>query len=826
MTRSNMAIGFCLTLLVGLNAVADQYIQLKKIDARHTLIDPAGEPFFAHGINHIGKHGDGQGRDRVSAACRKLGFNAYGYGCPDSLRDDMPYMESWNDLIPISMHRSPKTFRYLDVFDPAVQKTIRRQIRERCEANRDNTNLIAYYWTDLAAWRLKNKHNTNWAEFMRNLPTGSPGRRVYETFREDHPGGSDLDVLRLIARQYFSILGNATREFDPNHLIFGDRLAFSTAIPEVLEEMLPYVDAVAVQPLYVAGFPRESFERLHEASGKPLVICDFAIRFEDGEKEIRGRKKEANDDVAGKLYAEYIREARETPYVVAAFWCNLVDAPNESGKPGVKQGLFGEDYEPRPALHKHIRNLNQDLSGTVLDQYGGWPEIKGRKTGFFHVEEIAGRNWFITPDGNAFFAVGLSHMLSGESDLACSNVYGGDAVAWLKGAYGKAAKMGFNCALGSATSPERNLNGFVDVELAETLFRQDKFPYTVGVILIKHPWEFVEGETLPDIYDPDFRKLIEARAAEVCPKYKDDPLVLGYYYGFGAFNHSDAWVNHHMSLPAGSAGREAITKLLTKRYNNDVARFNEVYGMSLDSISDLKDRQVLIYEKGMDRRNYPAVRGTLSARRVADFEAIISNMCTTLYRTGHDAIRRWDRNHLILGSFIKEWALSADSWKEVVPYVDLISPQHFNRDISIDEIAATVDLPIVVSDDYFGFHFPGCTGTLHAAVQTHDSRAEIYRASLMRHLKDPQVVGVTYCACMYDQGGNTLKKNLQNGFYDLNGQPREDLIRTVTDINRAVYTHAASPAPDNELGQLRDELFELWDTHKVRHHRRNRRGPQ
>ena len=77
-----------------------------------------------------------------------------------------------------------------------------------------------------------------------------------------------------------------------------------------------------------------------------------------------------------------------------------------------------------------------------LDQYGGTTAIKGERTGFFHVEKIDGRYWFITPDGNAFFAVALSHMLSGESDLACDKVYGGDRQAWLTASFTKARQMG------------------------------------------------------------------------------------------------------------------------------------------------------------------------------------------------------------------------------------------------------------------------------------------------------------------------------------------------------------------------------------------------
>ena len=34
-------------------------------------------------------------------------------------------------------------------------------------------------------------------------------------------------------------------------------------------------------------------------------------------------------------------------------------------------------------------------------------------------------------------------------------------------------------------------------------------------------------------------------------QHKDDPLCMGYYYGFGAFNSSDEWVGHHLSLVAG-----------------------------------------------------------------------------------------------------------------------------------------------------------------------------------------------------------------------------------------------------------------------------------
>ncbi|MDZ8119086.1 hypothetical protein [Pontiella agarivorans] len=351
-------LGALFAFLVCSETYSAEYIGLKVLNGRTTLIDPSGKPFFAHGVNHIGKNGQGAGRDAVSEACKALGFNAYGYGCPEALRDDMPYLESWNELIPMSMHRPASVFSYRDVFDPAVIEDIRSQIKKTCDANRENTNLIGYLWTDLAAWTPKNNHKTDFVAFMRELPADAPGRKAYENFAEKNQG-NEAAFIRQIARQYFSVVGKATREFDPNHLVLGDRLTFQTAIPEVLEEMLPYVDVVSVQPNYVAGFPSADFDRLHkQAGGKPILICDFAIRFKDGDKKIRGRKLEENEAVAGEHYAAYIRAAKQTSYIIGAFWCNLIDSSPGAGKAGIKQGLFNPGLEPRPALSTCIKNLN------------------------------------------------------------------------------------------------------------------------------------------------------------------------------------------------------------------------------------------------------------------------------------------------------------------------------------------------------------------------------------------------------------------------------------------------------------------------------------
>ena len=67
-------------------------IKLTEIDCRTWLISPDGKPFFAHGITHAGLRQWRGNYQPVSKACKDLGFNACGYGCPNEQKSDIPYM--------------------------------------------------------------------------------------------------------------------------------------------------------------------------------------------------------------------------------------------------------------------------------------------------------------------------------------------------------------------------------------------------------------------------------------------------------------------------------------------------------------------------------------------------------------------------------------------------------------------------------------------------------------------------------------------------------------------------------------------------------------
>jgi len=355
-----------LALIVSTLAARDpssNAISLAEIDGRTWLLKPDGTPFFAHGITHVGGKKAQFDYDKFSRACKELGFNAYGYGCPPQLKGDMPYIESWSHLVPSAYYRGKNGVKFVDIFDPKEQARLDAGVKANCFSSRKtSSNVIGYCWTDLGSWPLENPSGTNWVEFIRALPADSPGQEAYRDFLESWEGDDgtarDQAFLKLIAREYFRVVGEAQRKYDPGRLVFGDRFAFNTFDADVVKEMLPWVDAIAIQPPFRGPFPKQKLDEIHELTGKPILLCDFAIRFKDGDKDVRNWKLAVDSVEAGKQYADYVKAALETDFLLGVFWCNPVDTEKGFGNPGVKQGFFGDGLSKRPGLAESVTTVN------------------------------------------------------------------------------------------------------------------------------------------------------------------------------------------------------------------------------------------------------------------------------------------------------------------------------------------------------------------------------------------------------------------------------------------------------------------------------------
>src|SRR5262249_22657870 len=175
--------------------------------------------------------------------------------------------------------------RYPDVFG-GFAGAARHLVHQMCAPVKGHPNLIGYYWTDTPRWDLDTARrlvNDDWVSAIRRNKAIYPGKQRYVAFlRERHQANpeafsmaygmelnaptlldadfaglplddpvvhrDDYDFLRLIAREYYRAAGQAMEREDRKHLVFGDRYMLSDMPIEVLEEALPWIDAVAVQP--------------------------------------------------------------------------------------------------------------------------------------------------------------------------------------------------------------------------------------------------------------------------------------------------------------------------------------------------------------------------------------------------------------------------------------------------------------------------------------------------------------------------------------------------------------------------------------------------
>ncbi len=147
------------------------------------------------------------------------------------------------------------------------------------------------------------------------------------------------------------------------------------------------------------------------------------------------------------------------------------------------------------------------VGSNALDSYGGFIDIKGEKTGFFHAEKIDGRWWLVTPEGNAFWGIGMAHPVTDYMEGAITFTYNGNQEAWLRGTIQRMRDLGYNCVWSGPYCPERMRKGFVNKELAERIFEEGEIPYGFPIPLIKHNVELKPGEKQPDVFSDEYTKI-------------------------------------------------------------------------------------------------------------------------------------------------------------------------------------------------------------------------------------------------------------------------------------------------------------------------------
>jgi|GEM_PF-407254 len=447
-----------------------------------------------------------------------------------------------------------------------------------------------------------------------------------------------------------------------------------------------------------------------------------------------------------------------------------------------------------------------------LDSYGGFTDIKGEKTGFFHTEKIDGRWWLVTPDGNGFWGAGMAHPITDFGQGAATFVYDGDQEAWLRGSIQRMRDLGYNSVWSGPYCPERLRRGFVDKELAERVFAESAIPYGFPIPLIKHNVELDPGEKQPDVFSDEYARSVRDLVGDYVPKLKNSPWILGYYYGFGSWDREIDWINSTLGRD-NSQGRARLVGVLEKRYHGKIKALNAVYGTRFSSFESLNQSGVLIYPEWIRRlkmgyAKMPKQSG--SQEMFDDAQALLGEIIEQVYRLGHEAIRSHDQNHMIFGAYVKEATLTMDMWKRVAPYIDVIAPQHVSKVFPIGQVVQALDKPALISDQPFGNVYPLhliAKGGAPGPVPDHVDRLVLYDILANRISQDGDFIGVDFCACLFDQSpADKAYDRGQPGFFSIDGAPRPHLHRTVQTLNAQMLENVQVP-PNEKVAESLDSKF-------------------
>lgn len=242
--------------------------------------------------------------------------------------------------------------------------------------------------------------------------------------------------------------------------------------------------------------------------------------------------------------------------------------------------------------------LCADQSRSKYDKFGGWKEIKGEKTGFFHVEQIDGIWWIIDPCGFAFLSKGIDSV-----DLSDSTYSFGQPPApkfpivseyvnnvlpkykteknWTSSKICQIEGFGFNTAgdFSSSfyvTSPNSAIK---------------RIPYVVEVApALTNGLNF--AAPMLDFFTNNFAVTFSQGCLENCAPRRDDPYLIGYYLGseivFGAniANGFHLMLEIYLSF-AGGPGRNVALGIIENFYGNNISTLNAAWGTSFAAFTDI-----------------------------------------------------------------------------------------------------------------------------------------------------------------------------------------------------------------------------------------------
>jgi hypothetical protein len=402
-----------------------------------------------------------------------------------------------------------------------------------------------------------------------------------------------------------------------------------------------------------------------------------------------------------------------------------------------------------------------------VSKYGGYMDTKSKATGYFRVEKIDGKWWFIDPEGHYFISTGSTGIGAGGSfaraegreyifkdfvpeDLTNSEKRVGKASFFTWNLYRRFGPDYYQKWMDFTVRrmDDWGLNTIANWSDA-SLGRTRGKPYVATL----SGWGF-EAKTMgmPDVYAPDYAEKVNETASRQCAPLKDDPYLLGYFVG-----NEPPWPGRELELVnVILEGDETAMKAALQKFLSD---------------------------------------GDTPERR----KAFVYDTYTRFITLVNTAIKKHDPNHLNLGlrfggnppdELVKASASIGFDVFSLNIYGYSAYPERLKK---IDELTG---LPIIIGEFHFGTPGRGLSPGLRQTI-SQEERGVAYHYYVENAVAHPSLIG-THWFQWWDQPstGRGDGENYNIGMVDVTDRPYKELIDAARETHKRLYKiHSGKIAP-------------------------------
>ncbi len=407
-------------------------------------------------------------------------------------------------------------------------------------------------------------------------------------------------------------------------------------------------------------------------------------------------------------------------------------------------------------------------------KYGGYQDTHAKATGFFRVEEVDGKWWFVDPDGHLFFSTSSTCMWNSQSlarvqgresyyaalppaELATKRAgreetpgfyrwnllrrFGPEWDAkWMDLTFRRMDAWGFN-TIGNWSNP--------------ALWDERKAPYVVNL----SGWGMSTGYLgLPDVYATEWPDIVDKAAAGQCAPRKSDPYLLGYFVA-----NEPPW-----------PGRESL-----------------IVDMILDGDPSAIQAEA---KKFLAESDTPDRRRAFIYRAFARYLEVINA-----------AIKKHDPNHLNLGLRFGGHA-PPDPMLELTRSFDVYSMNSYAFAVSpevLEKVYKVTGRPIIIGEFHFGVPENGLAAGL-VQVNSEAERGVAYRYYVEQAASFPALIGTSWFQWIDQPAtGRNDGENYNIGLLDVTDRPYPDFLRTVVTTHQNLYAvHSGKTPPSTQKAQV------------------------